>query len=77
MHESTKRFLQLMKEENEAIARLAAADAERKARKAQPDELRLQREAERREKLGELRARERPSNRPRKAYSVFPYIDLT
>jgi hypothetical protein len=67
---STERFLRLLNEQNTAIA---AREAELEAAKPKPDLIRLQREQERREKWGELRARERPSKRPHRSRNVFPY----
>ena len=67
MDESTRRFLEEMNRRNAAIA---ARDAER-ARIVEPDKVRLQREAKRREKYGQLRAREKPSKRPHRARHLF------
>jgi len=75
MDESTERFLRLLNEQN---TRIAAAAAEKEAEKKDlSDQLRLQRETERREKWGQLRAREHPGKRPHRANNVFPYIDLS
>lgn len=54
MDPSTAEFLRVMNERNNAIA-------ERVANLPQPDLVRLQREQERREKWGPLRARAQPS----------------
>jgi hypothetical protein len=70
---STERFLQLMEAQN---ARIAAYNAEHE-HETTSDPVRLQREAERREKWGQLRAREHPSRHPTRARRVFPYIDVS
>lgn len=54
--------------------------AAREAEAAHPENVdseRLKRDAERRERLGTLRAREHPGKRPRRAYNVFGHIDLS
>jgi hypothetical protein len=63
-----------MNEQNIAIA---AQDAQKISNRSTPDPVRLQRDQERREKYGELRAREHPGKRPKQAHSIFPYIDLS
>lgn len=73
MKESTERFLRMMHEQN---ARIAAQEA-KKEEESGVDPIREQREKERREKWGQLRAREKPSRRPRQVRSVLPYIDLS
>lgn len=68
---STERFLRKLNEQNAAIAaRQALLDAAIPT----PDEIRLKREAERREKWGQLRAREHASRRPVRVRHVFPHI---
>lgn len=58
----TQKFLRLMREANEAIAaREAAEKAEKDKKSGGVDEERVRREMERREKLGQLRAR--PKNK--------------
>ena len=75
MDESTERFLRLVNEQN---ARIAAAKAREVALEQDlTDHIRLQREKERREKWGQLRAREHPSRHPARARRVFPYIDVS
>ena len=74
MDESTKRFLDLMEKQN---AFIAALEAERNPHGVGEDPIRVQRDQERREKWGELRAREHTSHRPRQAMRVFPYVDLS
>lgn len=72
----TAKFLRLM---NEANNRIAAREAEEKKLEEarQPDQVRLQRDAERREKAGgPLRAREHPSKRPRQVRNVFGGVNL-
>lgn len=61
---------------NEANNRIAAREAEEAAPKTDLDSERLKRDAERRERLGTLRAREHPGKRPRQARNVFGFIDL-
>jgi hypothetical protein len=68
MGKDTESFLRMLEEQN---ARIAAREAEAEAQKPKPDELRLQRDAERREKWGQLRAREKPSKRPRRVDQMF------
>jgi hypothetical protein len=76
MDESTERFLALMEKQNATIAALAAEERERQAA-IPPDQFRLQREQERREKWGQLRAREHPSRHPTRVRNIFPRIDLS
>jgi hypothetical protein len=70
---STSDFLRLM---NEANDRIAAREAEESAPKFGEDPVRLQRDRERREKLGQLRAREHPGKRPMRVRSVFGYVKM-
>lgn len=57
---SAANFLRLMNSQNEAIiAREKEAEAREEAAKPTPDLVRLQRDTERRERLGQLRARPR------------------
>jgi hypothetical protein len=74
MRADTQRFLELMNRQNEAIARM---EAENKDEPVESDPVRLQRDQERREKWGELRAREHPSRRPHRVRSIFPFSDLS
>lgn len=70
---STENFLRLLNEQNKTIAaREAALLVE-----IPTDPVRLQRDQERREKWGQLRAREHTSKRPKQARSVFGYVDPT
>lgn len=66
-------FLRRMNEQNDRLAAKAAEEA------APPeigeDPIRLQREAERREKWGTLRAREHTSKRPHQARTIWGYVD--
>lgn len=68
-------FLRLMNETNDAIA---AREAEELAQKhVGMDPIRVQREAERRERLGQLRARQHVSGRRNSPVrNVFGYTDL-
>lgn len=76
MREETKKFLELLEAQNQAIFR--EQEAERAAKEAiKPDPVRLQRDEDRREKYGQLRARETPSNRPRRVRRLFGYSDLS
>lgn len=68
MDPSTAEFLRVMNERNNAIA---AREAERVANLPQPDLVRLQREQERREKWGPLRARAQPSKRVHRVRHIF------
>lgn len=72
MGKNTANFLRLLEEQNAVIA---AQEAERKAQLPKPDQIRLQREQERREKWGTLRARKHPGRRPVRSYNVFPHVD--
>lgn len=72
MRSDTKRFLELMERQNRLVAEQQAA----KAVPVEPDQVRLQREQERREKWGQLRAREQPSKRPVRTHKLW-YIDLS
>lgn len=69
-----KDFLRLLNEENAAIA---TEESVKESKKPKPDLVRHQREEERREKWGSLRAREQPSKRPRQARNVVPHVDLS
>jgi len=73
MDDSTAEFLRVMNERNAAIA---AREAEKEALLPKPDHIRLQREEERREKWGQLRAREKPSKRPVRSRRLW-YTDLS
>jgi hypothetical protein len=68
MGKDTERFLRMLNEQN---ARIAALNEERATLVPETDPVRLQREAERREKYGQLRAREQPSKRPRRVDQMF------
>jgi hypothetical protein len=70
---STEDFLRLLNEQNTAIA---AREAEL-LKDIPVDPVRVQKDQERREKWGQLRAREHPSKRPKQAHSVFGYVDPT
>lgn len=72
MKESTENFLRILNEQN---ARIAALEADRAQQKADVDPIREQRQQERRDKLGQLRAREKQGKRPHRARSVFPRVD--
>lgn len=68
MDESTEKFLRRLNEQNAAIAA-------REAKKSPgEDPVRLQREKDRREKWGELRAREHPGKRPKQVRNVFGHV---
>lgn len=67
---SAARFLRLMNEQNDRIAaRKAEEEAEKQMRGE--DQVREQRMQERRERLGQLRAREHSSKRPMRARHLF------
>lgn len=66
----TENFLRLL---NESNARIAARQAE-EAAATTPDQVRLQRDAERREKWGQLRAREHPGSRPHEVRNAFGHV---
>lgn len=70
----TAKFLRIMNEANE---RIAAREAEEAQPQTDLDSERLKRDAERRERLGTLRAREHSSKRPRQAYPVFGHVELS
>lgn len=63
-------YLQLL---NEANARIAARTEEKEA---SVDQVRLQRDQARREKWGQLRAREHPNKRPKEVRPVFGHVSL-
>jgi hypothetical protein len=72
----TKRFLELIERQNQAI--FDREEAKKKAaHHVEPDLVRLQREKERREKYGTLRAREQPSKRPVRARRLFGFTDMS
>lgn len=66
-------FLKFLNEQNE---RIVARLAEEKAQKPGEDPVRLQRDQERREKWGTLRAREHPGRRPHRVHSLFGYMNM-
>lgn len=69
MDDKTKRYLELLERQNVSIA---AYETEQKNKiETGEDAVRLQREAERREKWGQLRAREHPSRHPSRIYRTF------
>jgi hypothetical protein len=68
-------FLARLNEQNERIA-ARKAEEEKKASERTPDEVRLQRDQERRDKWGQLRAREHPSKRPMRARTISEGSDL-
>lgn len=72
---STSNFLRLL---NEANARIAAHEAEQAAlrKKVEPDPIRLQRDAERRERFGQLRARPKPKKKTHKVHNVFGHVHV-
>lgn len=59
----------MMNKQNELIAAREA----KKIKDISLDEVRIQREQERREKLGQLRAREHPGKHPHRARHLFPF----
>lgn len=73
MKESTARFLASMNAMNN---RIAADEAAVEAPKADVDPVRVQRDAERRERLGQLRARVHPRKHTQTVYPVFGHVDL-
>lgn len=73
MKESTEKFLRILNEQN---ARIAAREAG-KTPEPDIDPIREQRQQERRDKLGQLRARQKSGNRPHRARSVFPRVDAS
>lgn len=72
MDKSTENFLRILNRQNAAIA---AYEAEQEKKQLGEDPIRLQREQERREKWGTLRAREKPSHRPQRSHRLFDYVD--
>lgn len=62
----------MMNTQNELIAAREA----KQAQDISPDYVRIQREKERREKLGQLRAREHPGKHPHRARHMFPFQPL-
>lgn len=71
----TQRFLRLVNEQNAQIAERKAKEAEADKKRGL-DPVRIQKDAERREKLGQLRARPKPRRKTHKVSSVFPVVDL-
>lgn len=72
MAKDTRKFLEILNRQNEAIAVREAKEIEENV-----DHIREQREQARREKYGTLRAREKPGNRPHRARSVFGHTDTS
>lgn len=70
----TESFLILLQQQNE---RIAAQEAERNPIESDLDPIREQRDQARREKYGQLRAREHPGKRRTHVTSVFGYTDLS
>lgn len=78
MDKDTESFLHMLNKQNESIAaREAKKEAEKEARKVPPDLIRLERDQERREKWGQLRAREQSNRRPRRSRRLFGFVDLS
>lgn len=73
---SAAEFLKSLNEQNDRIAaRLAAEEAEKQGIGVDP--IRVQRDQERRTRLGQLRAREHSGKRPKKVLgNVFGHIKL-
>lgn len=73
---SAAEFLKLLNEQNDRIAaRLAAEEVKKQGIGVDP--IRVQRDQERRSRLGQLRAREHSSRRPVRAFgSVFGHVKL-
>lgn len=71
---NTDEFLRLMNETNDVIA--ARASEAKIASQVGVDPIREQREADRREKFGQLRARPRPKKKTQHARSAFGGIWL-
>jgi hypothetical protein len=71
---SGERFLRWLNEQNAIVAK-QAHDAQTQIPKV--DEIREQRQEERREKLGQLRARTHSGSRPKHSKNVFGYIDVS
>lgn len=69
----TAAFLQWMNERNN---RIAAQEPEVSAPKEDVDPVRIQRDVERRERLGQLRARVHPRKHTQTVYPVFGHVDL-
>lgn len=73
MARDTEKFLQILNIQNERISAKATKVVEIKA--AETDKVRVKRDQERREKWGQLRAREQPGKRPRSVHNVFGHVD--
>lgn len=74
MNKDTEEFLEALNKQNQAIAdREAEKEKAKEIAKPPPDLVRLQREQERREKWGQLRAREQPNKRPHRVRRLFPF----
>lgn len=71
MDDSTRRFLEGLNVQNQKIA----AQETELPEGVGVDPYRVQRDQERREKYGQLRAREKASKRPNRARRLFPYVD--
>lgn len=75
MKESTARLFRLMEEQNERIRERVEAE-QAHATQVGVDEARLRRDAERRERLGQLRARPRAGRRPITGRVIRGYMEL-
>jgi hypothetical protein len=67
MREDTRRFLELMNQQNEKIAAMQTNESE----SVGTDAVRLERDEARREKFGQLRAREHPTRQPSRVKRVY------
>jgi len=76
MDKDTEAFLRTLNKQNEGIA---AREAKKEVRASEPnlDPIRIQREKDRREKWGQLRAREQPGNKSRRSSRSSDYVPLT
>lgn len=72
MARDTQKFLEILEAQNRRVAA-----REVKAAEEAVDPIREQREQERRDKWGQLRAREKPGKRPHRARSIFGYTDVS
>jgi hypothetical protein len=74
---NTSDFFSFLDQQNNAIAAREAEEAEKTKSRLEVgvDPVRFERDAARRERLGELRAREHTSKRPHRARPVFGHVN--
>jgi hypothetical protein len=74
--ESTEKFFRIMNEANARIATQEAEEASKQPAGVGVDQVRLQKDAERREKMGQLRARPKTKKKTHHVHNVFGHVNV-